>query len=238
MIEINLLPGKKKKAAGGGAGFKLALPDFRGLLASIKNPWLLAASAASLIVVGGGLLWFITQSTRMRVAQNRRIEVRIEKRRFDAVIAQKRQSERIRDSLVAEIGIIRGIDADRYIWPHMLDQITKALPPYTWLTSIAVAGGSNVAPGSPGATAAGGAVDSVGFPIVRAWITGSTVDIQAYTTFLRQLAASPWLTDVTPATSSTIIEADRPVTAFNIAVRYRVADSVYIRTIPLTQSVR
>jgi len=164
--------------------------------------------------------------------------VQAEKRRFDAVIAQKRQSERIRDSLVAEIGIIRGIDADRYIWPHMLDQITKALPPYTWLTSIAVAGGSNVAPGSPGATAAGGAVDSVGVPIVRAWITGSTVDIQAYTTFLRQLAASPWLTDVTPATSSTIIEADRPVTAFNIAVRYRVADSVYIRTVPFTQPVR
>src|SRR5438132_5049737 len=238
MIEINLLPGKKKKAAGGGAGFKLALPDFRGLLASIKNPWLLAASAASLIVVGGGLLWFITQSTRLRVAQNRRIEVQAEKRRFDAVIAQKRQSERIRDSLVAEINIIRGIDADRYIWPHMLDQITKALPPYTWLTSIAVAGGSNVAPGSPGSMSATGATDSLGVPIVRAWITGSTVDIQAYTTFLRQLAASPWLTDVTPATSSTVIEADRPVTAFNIAVRYRVADSVYIRTVPFTQPVR
>src|SRR6266704_1831468 len=98
--------------------------------------------------------------------------------------------------------------------------------------------GARAARGSPGATAAGGAVDSVGVPIVRAWITGSTVDIQAYTTFLRQLAASPWLTDVTPATSSTIIEADRPVTAFNIAVRYRVADSVYIRTVPFTQPVR
>src|SRR5437867_10746889 len=136
MIEINLLPVKKKKAAGGGAGFKLALPDFRGLIASIKTPWLLAAGAASLIVVGGGLLWFITQSTRLRVAENRRIEVQAEKRRFDAVIAQKRQSERIRDSLVAEINDIRGIDADRYIWPHVLDQITKALPPYTWLTGI------------------------------------------------------------------------------------------------------
>src|SRR5438046_10691800 len=112
MIEINLLPGKKgKKAAAGGAGFKLALPDFRGLLASIKNPWLLVASVTSLIVVGGGLLWFITQSTRLRVLQNRRVEVQAEKRRFDVVIAQKRQSERIRDSLVAEIQVIRGIDA-------------------------------------------------------------------------------------------------------------------------------
>ena len=239
MIEINLLPGKRQKAArGAGLGFKLALPDFRGLIASIKNPWLIAASASAVVVIGGGLLLFITLSTRLRVLQSELDATRVEKRRFDAVIAQKRQSERIRDSLVAEINIIRGIDADRYIWPHMLDQITKALPPYTWLTSIAVAGGTNVAPGSPGSMSATGATDSLGVPIVRAWITGSTVDIQAYTTFLRQLAASPWLTDVTPATSSTVIEADRPVTAFNIAVRYRVADSVYIRTVPFTQPVR
>src|SRR5213076_1647505 len=166
MIEINLLPGKKgKKAAAGGAGCMLALPDFRGLLASIKNPWLLVASATSMIVVGGGLLWFITQSTRLRVLQNRRVEVPANKRRFDVVIAQKRQSERIRDSLVAEIQVIRGIDADRYIWPHVLDQITKALPPYTWLTGISVAGGGNTAPGTPGALPPGaGTTDSTGKP--------------------------------------------------------------------------
>src|SRR5947208_7683080 len=145
MIEINLLPGKKgKKAAAGGAGFKLALPDFRGLLASIKNPWLLVASVTSLIVVGGGLLWFITQSTRLRVLQNRRVEVQAEKRRFDVVIAQKRQSERIRDSLVAEIHVTRGIDPDRYISPHVLAQITPARPPCTCVTGISAAGAGSV----------------------------------------------------------------------------------------------
>jgi type IV pilus assembly protein PilN len=237
MIEINLLPGKKKKAATG-AGFKFALPDFQGLLATIKNPWLFVVSAAAIIVIGGGLLAFIAYSTRLRVLNSKLADVQAEKRRFDAVIAQKRQSEKIRDSLVAEINVIRGIDADRYVWPHVLDQITKALPPYTWLTGVSVAGGTNVAPGTPGATAPTGGVDSAGVPQVRVWITGSTVDIQAYTTFLRQLAASPWLTDVTPATTSTMVEADRPVTAFNVAVRFRVADSVYIRTVPLTQSAR
>jgi Tfp pilus assembly protein PilN len=136
---------------------------------------------------------------------------------------------------VYQINIIRGIDADRYIWPHILDQLTKALPPYTWLTSIAPqpgAGQAVVGAASPGSN------DSLGRPPVVAWIMGSTVDIQAYTTFLRQLTASPWLTDVTPATTSTIIEADRPVTAFNVSVRFRVADSVYIRTVPLTQAAR
>src|SRR3989442_2374379 len=115
MIEINLLPGKKKKAAGGGAGFKLALPDFRGLLASIKNPWLLAASAASLIVVGGGLLWFITQITRLRVAQNRRIKVQAEKLRFYPVIAQKRLAERIRDTPFYDVIDFLGHDMYSYI---------------------------------------------------------------------------------------------------------------------------
>jgi Tfp pilus assembly protein PilN len=80
--------------------------------------------------------------------------------------------------------------------------------------------------------------DSTGAPAVSVSIEGRTVDIQAYTTFLRQLAASPWFTDVTPASSQTVIEADRPVTSFTVTVRYRVADSVYIRTIPLVQSVR
>jgi hypothetical protein len=35
-----------------------------------------------------------------------------------------------------------------------------------------------------------------------------------------------------------VIENDRPVTAFQVTVRYRLADSVYIRTVPLVQSVR
>jgi Tfp pilus assembly protein PilN len=239
MIEINLLPGKKRRAAPG-AGFKLALPDFRGLIASIKNPWLIAATVTSAVVIVGVVLLFFTQTARARVADAQLEAVRAEKRRFDAVIAQKRQSEKIRDSLAFEINIIRGIDADRYIWPHILDQITKALPPYTWLKSVsaqALAGQPGAPPpGAPGA--AGAPPDSSGVPQVVVWITGVTVDIQAYTTFLRQLAASPWLTDVTPATSSTVIEADRPVTAFNVSMRYKVADSVYIRTVPLAQSVR
>ena len=235
MIEINLLPGKKKRAAPGG-GFKLALPDFRGLIATIKNPWLIAASATSAVVIVGVVLLFFTQTARLRVAEARLEGVRTEKRRFDAVIAQKRQSEKIRDSLVAEINVIRGIDADRYVWPHILDQITKALPPYTWLDGVSAQGAGGAQPGA--ANLPPGTADSTGAPAVRVWVTGKTVDIQAYTTFLRQLAASPWLTDVSPATSSTVIEADRPVTAFNVSLRFKVADSVYIRTIPLTQSVR
>lgn len=235
MIEINLLPGKKK-AAKGGAGFQL--PDFKALLAQVKDPWLIAAVIAWVLVGGGGALLFITDRARMAAAESRLDRARTEEKRYQIVIAQKRQAEKVRDSLLHEINVIRDIDADRYIWPHVLDQATKALPPYTWITNMQTAT-SIVAPGQGQPN--GPVVverDSIGRPAVKVSIRGRTVDIQAYTTYLRQLAASPWFTDVTPAASQTVIEADRPVTEFTVTVKYRIADSVYIRTVPLVQSVR
>jgi Tfp pilus assembly protein PilN len=226
MIEINLLPGKKRAAPG--AGFKFRLPDFRALMAGITNPWLLAASGAWVVLLVGSGALFVTSRARLAVLNSRLQAVQVEKQRFDAVIAQKRQSEKMRDSLLAEITVIRRIDADRYIWPHILDQVTKALPPYSWLNGIA----ATQAPATTDTSAAALA------PSVRFTVTGSTVDIQAYTTFLRQLAASPWFTEVVPASSQTVVEQDRPVTAFTVTARYRVADSVYIHTVPLTQSLR
>src|SRR3989442_5893855 len=103
MIEINLIPGKKQKAARGkGLGFKLALPDFRGLIASIKNPWLIAASASAVVVIGGGLLLFITLSTRLRVLQSNLDAVRIQKRRVGPGVAPKRQSGPVPDLPLAQ----------------------------------------------------------------------------------------------------------------------------------------
>src|SRR5439155_327545 len=174
MIEINLLPGKKKAAAAGGRfelRLGLKLPDFRAILANITNPWLLAASAAWVLVLGGGLALFVTSRARLAVLNSRLEQVRVEKRRFDAVIAQKRQSEKIRDSLVAEINVIHQIDADRYIWPHILDQVTKALPPYTWLTGIS----AQAASGPPPPPAAAGAPPAPVQTAVGLSITGSTV---------------------------------------------------------------
>ncbi len=231
MIEINLLPGQKRKAPGGG---KFRLPDFRQAMAQVKDPWLLAAIAAAVLAVGlNGAFYFVNTSRLSRLELTLR-GVQAEKRRYDAVVAQKRQAERARDSLAAEMAIIRGIDADRYIWPHIMDEITKALPAYTWITSV-----SPAAPAAPAATATGTTpADSAAPGEVHVSIDGRTVDIQAYTTFMRQLAASPWLADVMPTRATTVIEQDRPVTQFNIALRFRQADSLYIRTMPLVESVR
>ena len=82
-------------------------------------------------------------------------------------------------------------------------------------------------------------VDSVVVaPAVMFEVNGRTVDIQAYTRFLRNLEASPWITDVMPVSAQTVVEQERAVTAFQIRATYREADSAYIRTVPLSQSVR
>ena len=241
MIEINLIPGQKRKGKKArGAGFKLSLPDFRALLSTIKDPYLIAAVAATVLAVGGGGALFVLDQATLAALDHRLETVKAEKRRFDIMIAEKRKMEMSRDSLLAEITVIRRIDEDRYVWPHLLDQVTKALPPYTWLTGIATIGGqpAGIAPPAPapGVPAAG---DSVGVGTVRVSIDGRTVDIEAFTSFLRQLTASPWLTDVAPTNTSTLIEADRPVTQFNLVARYRPpTDPRFVHTVPLTQSIR
>jgi len=240
MIEINLLPGGKKKSAKGGGGGGFKLPDFKGLLATIKDPWLIGAVVSAAVVIGGGGALFVWNGQRLHSVEARLEDVRAEKRRFDVVIAQKRNFEKVRDSLVAQINVIRRTDSDRYIWPHILDQVTKSLPPYTWIVSLQASNATSATPNASGGPQASTSVpvDSTGVPAVMLAIDGRTVDIEAFTTFLRQLAASPWLTDVQAAQSKTVVEADRPVTAFSITARYKLADSAFIRTVPLVQSVR
>ncbi|MFL5402010.1 MAG: PilN domain-containing protein, partial [Gemmatimonadales bacterium] len=166
-------------------------------------------------------------------------QARTENRRFKTFLADKRRQERIRDSLFAQITVIRAVDGDRYIWPHLLDEVTKALPAYTWLVDMGpTAAAPNSAPHPPRTKADSAAADSAARPALAFQLNGRTIDIQAYTRFLRQLEASPWIENVTPVSAQTVVEKDRPVTAFSIRATYTQADSAYIRTAPFSQSVR
>jgi Tfp pilus assembly protein PilN len=236
MIEINLLPGLKRKATGGGA--RLKMPNLGAVLSNVKDPWLLGAIAAGIVAIGGNAALYTVNTARLSRLDTVLAGVQSEKRRYDAVAAQKRQAERARDSLAAELTIIRTIDADRFVWPHLLDEITKALPQYTWVTQIQNLSSAPAATTTTGTTTGTATADAGVSTDTRVSIDGRTVDIQAYTTFLRQLTASPWITDVMATRATTVIEQDRPVTEFNITLRYKRADSLYIRTVPLVESVR
>jgi Tfp pilus assembly protein PilN len=234
MITVNLRPDLKRKRAR--SPFQGVAESIRGLGGKVKDP-LLIASIVSWVGVVGWLGFVVVGTTRELNALEPQLEAtRSEHKRFKAFLAEKRHQETIRDSLVAQIGVIRTVDGDRYVWPHLLDEVTKALPAYTWLVDMSFA-----APAAAPTTrqpADSTAEETFVSPPTVFNVNGRTVDIQAYTRFLRQLEASPWITEVTPVSAQTVVEKERPVTAFTIRATYGQADSAYVRTVPLSESVR
>jgi Tfp pilus assembly protein PilN len=240
MITVNLRPGQKRKRRAGNpfAGLLNGFSGLKELGAKVKDPLLMGAVGAWIFVISGLSLVYLNQVRQFYVLEPRLEQARSEHRRFKAFLADKRRQEKIRDSLLAQITVIRSVDGDRYIWPHLLDEITKALPAYTWLTDLGVSAPSG--PAKPARAPGDTTTDTmpVAPPPVAFQINGRTIDIQAYTRFLRQLEASPWIVDVTPVQAQTVVEKERPITAFTIRASYNRADSAYIRTAPFSQSVR
>jgi Tfp pilus assembly protein PilN len=237
MITVNLRPGQKRKRAGNNP-FKGLLDNFRDLGTKVKDPLLLAAVGAWICVAAGLGVIYLNTVRQLYTLEPRLEQARSENRRFKTFLADKRRQEKIRDSLLAQITVIRTVDGDRYIWPHLLDEITKALPAYTWLIDMGPIK-APVASSAPLKTKADSVADSTAKAAALAFqLNGRTIDIQAYTRFLRQLEASPWIENVTPVSAQTIVEKERPVTAFSIRATFSRADSAYIRTAPFSQSVR
>ena len=244
MITVNLRPGKRRKRAGVSFDFKGILSGFRDLGTKVKDPLLLGAVGGWVLVLGFLSFVYLNNVRQLYSLEPRLEQARAENKRFKTFLADKRRQEKIRDSLLAQITVIRNVDGDRYVWPHVLDEVTKALPAYTWLVdlgSAAPVANATPAPAAPPATPGAAAVDTTVAdtqPELVFNLTGRTVDIQAYTRFLRQLEASPWIQNVVPVSAQTVVEKERPVTAFSIRATYHRADSAYIRTAPFSQSVR
>ncbi len=220
-IEINLLPGARKKA--GGAG--LALPDFGEIAARIKDPLLVGALAAWVVGLSVmGWMWY-TQTSALNAMEPRLLDAQNAARRFVQIIAQKERQTVLRDSLDIELRAIRKIDGDRFVWPHIMEEVTKALPEFTWIVALdAVTVQDQVLE------------DGTIVPApVQFTIDGRTSNIQSYTRFMTRLEDSPWFRNVGSTGTNTVIENDRTVRAFQITGTYQVADSVFIRTLPVTE---
>ncbi|MCH7874599.1 MAG: PilN domain-containing protein [Gemmatimonadetes bacterium] len=227
MIRINLLPGPQKRR-GRRAGLSLpTMGELSKLLGRIKDPLLIGVIAAWAVVGAVVAILYFTQAAALVDLKEQERTVQNEARRFRNVIAQKRRVSESRDSLVAELEAIREIDADRFVWPHILEEVTKALPDFTWLVSLEAI-----------ATPLDELADSTAKPPVVFQIDGRTSDVSAYTRFVSQLARSPWVRSAEFGALQSVLEDERPVQAFTVTVTYQTADSAYIRAVPLQASVR
>ncbi len=219
MIEVNLLPGGKKNQR---SGFQLKLPSFgkakEGRSSSGKRDrWTMAAIVLG--VLSAGAIGWLYRGTATRTEElTLAIEDAVrDSTRFADLIAQTEGLRARRDTIAHKVQIIQEIDGERYVWPHVLDEVARALPEYTWLTALLqVEKGETV--------------------VFR--LEGRAGNNFALTRFMENLEASPFIRDVRLVTTEQIQEAadggtQRQVHQFQLDASYEVPPSELIETVPL-----
>lgn len=211
MITINLKPGAKRAKSGASlAGGLSALKELPGRLKGVKDPWPIAAIVTWVLVAGFLGYMGIGSATTLNRMETKLAAARSENHRFRALIAERRRAEAAKDSVITQIATIRAVDGDRYVWPHILDEITRAMPQYTWLTEVSTIVQQAAVDSSSAAMPAP----------VGVQLNGRTMDIQGFTRFMRQLEDSPWLADVTLISTTTEIVGNRAVYVFTVKAQY------------------
>ena len=250
MIEINLIPGTGKKSKkGGGGGAKLNVGAALGNLKSkVRDPYMLGAigSAVVAILVTGGL--YTTQESRSARLDDELQKAVQDSTRYASVLHEREKAEAKRDTVLRSLNMIRAIDDDRYIWPHVMEEVSSALPPYTWIVSLGFSGvGQATTPvttvlapepsGTSGRRRKATPTQIVR-DTVRLRLVGNTVDIQALTRFMKQLEVSPLLENVTLVSSQRASDNGKEVTQFQLDMRYARPGATEVRRVPLAVSVR
>ena len=251
MIHVNLSPGsaKKKKAARKQAVDLGSLTTGFSLSGRLRDKFMIGSIAA--VVLGFGAVGFLytTQNAEASSLAERRDRAIADSTRYANFLKDRYHAEAVRDTLLRQVNIIRNLDDDRFIWPHILDEVSRVLPQYTWLTAVATSGTPqgtvNVVASPKLDTSAAGKkrhLDRLATDIPRdpvgVRIQGHTVDIQALTRFWKDLEASPFLTNVQLDHSELAMELGKEVTQFQLTLAYNRPDSTVIHRVPLSLMVR
>jgi Tfp pilus assembly protein PilN len=218
VIEINLLPGNTRRSARRSP--KFALPRFKrraesAAPASSMDRWVVIAVPAWLL--GPGLVGWLFVSTRSTKAQ---LEVAIEGARLDSVrYAEMRRANDVmrarQDTIAQKLSLIQEIDAGRFTWAHIVDEVSRAIPQYTWLVDVMY-------------TSATTGLENPTF-----MINGRTGNTFALTQFMQQLEASPFIRNVTLVLTDQIRESDKLMYSFALVCQYERPSADIIETVPL-----
>ena len=179
MIEVNLLPGGKKRrpSKGGGSSIlgglrNLSVPNLGSLLA---DSYTVAAAVVALGVLLALGWWYVGLSSRQGDVEVALADALQDSANYADLIQRNATIEARRDSIAQKVEIIQEIDALRYVWPHLLDELSRALLDYTWLSQVIQV--------------------SVGEE-VEFQVRGRAGNNLALTTFWRQLQESPFIRNV------------------------------------------
>jgi Tfp pilus assembly protein PilN len=214
----------------------------------IREPWLIGGVVTTAIVVAAVAALYITQSRREAVVEEALQKAVQDSTRYASVLKERERAEAKRDTVLRSLNLIRAIDDDRFIWPHVMDEVSRALPPYTWIVSLGFTGSGQAqqavstlsapAPAEGGKKGGHRVQTAIPRDTVRIRLVGNTVDIQALTRLMKQLESSPFLEQVQLAKSERASDNGKEVTQFQLDMLYSRPDAALMRRVPLAVSVR
>jgi len=217
VIKINLLPSATRKS-------QRRLPSLGGLkpkggmsMPSVDR-WLLFVVAAW--VVGPLLTAWLFFNVRNQISD---LEISIESARMDSArYAEMRAANAIllarQDSIAQKLEIIQDIDAGRYAWVHVMDEISRSMPAYTWLINVVS--------------------KPVGTPLEtpKFLIEGRCGNTFALTEFMQELEASPFLRAINLMSTDQVREGEALIYKFVLEGEYQAPPPDLIQTVPIFQA--
>ena len=181
MLEVDLLRGEsglRRQKAGP------ALPRTAGQGLS-PDPWTIGSGLT--ILVSLGLALYLVLSVRSRTsALEEALGAALADSVHGAVLIEKVHTmEARRDSIAARVAIIRDVDAQRYLWPRIMDEVAGALPADAWLTNLAQAASQDES--------------------IRFQVEGMTRDNATLTGFWNGMEASPFVRRVRLVSTENVV---------------------------------
>ncbi|MFQ5689650.1 MAG: PilN domain-containing protein [Gemmatimonadota bacterium] len=176
MITVNLLPEERRSrrdrrrgrdAASGTRGFRTVSVG--------RDPWKRGVWVAGLVVVGGGLTLWLTQRSTAAGLQSRLEAATADSARLADLRAVSDSLAEQRRLVRQRMALIQRLDRNRFAWPHLMDEISRALPELAWLTGL-----REITP----------------LPDVTVEIRGRAANPLVITDFVRNLQASPYIAEV------------------------------------------
>lgn len=210
LIEINLSPDARKRRGGARRGAALKLPSFATLGGNARNAAAIGGGALLLILLFFG---YWRMGSRIETLEGQVMQAVADSTRYAATIALIDSFEARQDTIRQKISVIRSVDTRRYVWPHLLDEISLAVPAYTWLTALT---STEVDSGGPAFTLQGHA--------------GST---PALTRFMTNLSGSPFIRDVNLITTEQQVTDGRTIQRFSLEARFRDPGPAVVETVPI-----